>query len=210
MFKGLFHNKEVMSNPKIRIGVLASGRGSNFQALIDGAASGEVACDIAVLITDNPNAQAIKRAKKAGIPVEIVNFKEFENRELADKKIAELLQKYAVELVVLAGYMRILRGKEIFERFKNKIINIHPSLVPQFKGSMNAQKDAFEAGLKESGLTIHFVTEDVDGGKIIYQEKVDISDCKSADEVAAKILVREHAAMKKVVDDLAKGRHTTE
>jgi len=192
---------------KLRIGVLASGRGSNFQALIDGSKNGEVACDIAVLITDNPNAQAIERAKKANIPVEVVNFKEFQNRELADRKISELLRQYGVEFVVLAGYMRILRGKEIFEQFKNKIINIHPSILPQFKGSMNAQKDAFDAGLKESGLTIHFVTEDLDGGKMIYQEKVDISDCKSADEVAAKILVREHAAMKKVVDGFAKGKY---
>ena len=192
---------------KLRIGVLASGRGSNFQALIDGSKNGEVACDIAVLITDNPNAQAIERAKKANIPVEVVNFKEFQNRELADRKISELLRQYGVEFVVLAGYMRILRGKEIFEQFKNKIINIHPSILPQFKGSMNAQKDAFDAGLKESGLTIHFVTEDLDGGKMIYQEKVDISDCKSADEVAAKILVREHAAMKTVVDGFAKGKY---
>ena len=192
---------------KLRIGVLASGRGSNFQALIDGSKNGEVACDIAVLITDNPNAQAIERAKKANIPVEVVNFKEFQNRELADRKISELLRQYGVEFVVLAGYMRILRGKEIFEQFKNKIINIHPSILPQFKGSMNAQKDAFDAGLKESGLTIHFVTEDVDGGKIIYQEKVDISECKSAEEVSAKILKREHEAMKKVVDGFAKGKY---
>ncbi|MEK6979314.1 MAG: phosphoribosylglycinamide formyltransferase [Candidatus Micrarchaeota archaeon] len=191
---------------KIRIGVLASGRGSNFQALIDGAENGEVACNIAVLITDNPNAQAIERAKKAGIPVEIVNFKSFQKREDADKRIAEILEQYSAELVVLAGYMRILRGARIFERFKNKIINIHPSLLPQFKGSTNSQKDAFEAGLKESGLTIHFVTEDLDGGAIIYQEKVDISECKSAEEVSAKILVREHAAMKKVVDNFAKGK----
>ena len=206
-FKGLSRNMEFMPNSKIKIGVLASGRGSNFQALIDGSASGEVACDIAVLITDNPNAQAIERAKKAGIPFEIVKFKEFPNRELADKKIAELLEQYRVELVVLAGYMLILRGKEIFLAYPNRIINIHPSLLPQFKGSTHAQKDAFEAGLKVSGLTIHFVTEDVDGGEIIYQEKIDIGDCKSADEVSEKILVREHAAMKKVVDEFAKGKY---
>ncbi len=108
---------------------------------------------------------------------------------------------------MLAGYMRIIRSKELLVAYHNKIINIHPSLLPEFKGSTNAQKDAFEAGCKVSGLTIHYVTAEVDGGKIIYQQKVDISDCKTANEVAAKILKEEHKAYSKVINEIAEGQN---
>ena len=192
---------------KISIAVLASGRGSNFQALIDGVATGKVNAEIKVLITDNPAAQAIERAKKAGTPVEIVQSKDFTDRESMDGRILELLRRYGVELVVLAGYMRIIRSKKLLDAYKHKIINIHPSLLPAFAGTTHAQKDAFEYGVKISGLTIHFVTADLDHGPIIYQEAVDISDCTDEDEVMQKILQREHAAYKKVVDSFAKGRY---
>jgi phosphoribosylglycinamide formyltransferase-1 len=194
----------------LNIAVLASGRGSNFKAIIDGAKIGEVDCNIRVLITDNPRAGAIEHAKANRIPVEIVNFKEFAAPEEGDLKIKEILDSYEVDLVVLAGYMRIIRAKELLDAYRYKIINIHPSLLPAFKGSTHAQKDAFEYGCKVSGLTIHFVTEDVDGGPIIFQKAVDISDCNSADEVAEKILREEHAAYKKVIDTFAKGRYIIE
>lgn len=194
----------------IRVAVLASGRGSNFKALIDGVKNKETDAEIAVLITDNPHAGAIDHANEEGIPSEIVDFKEFQTREDADKKIKEILDNYEIDLVALAGYMRIIRAKELLDAYMYRIINIHPSLLPAFKGSVQAQKDAFEYGCKLSGLTIHFVTGDVDGGPIIYQRAVDINECKNADEVAEKILREEHNSYKKVVDSFAKGKYIIE
>ncbi len=192
---------------KLSIAVIASGRGSNFQALIDGINSGEVNAEIKVLITDNPEAQAIERANKNNIPVEIVKRQDFSEREDMDLKIKEHLDDYEVELVVLAGYMRIIKSQELLDSYIYKIINVHPSLLPAFKGSTNAQKDAFEYGCKVSGVTIHFVTSDLDGGQILYQEAVDISACCSIDEVSKKILEVEHNAYKKVVHSFSEGSY---
>lgn len=192
---------------KLKIAVLASGRGSNFKAIIDGAKNKEIDGEISVLITDNPHAGAIAFAKEADIPVEIVDFKAFSSKEAADLKIKKLLDHYRIDLVVLAGYMRIIRAKELLDSYRYRIINIHPSILPAFKGSTHAQADAFEYGCKVSGLTIHFVTDDVDGGPIIYQEAVGIADCNTADEVAEKILAREHKAYRMVIDSFSKGHY---
>ncbi len=194
---------------KLPIAVLASGRGSNFQALIDGIKKGEVNAEIKILITDNPEAFAIERAKKAGIKYEIVERGKFKTREEMDLAIKNILDANNVELVVLAGYMRLLKAKELFDSYRNRIINIHPSLLPKYPG-VDAQKQAFEAGEKISGLTIHFVDELLDHGPIIYQEEVDISDCKDAHEVSEKILAREHLAYKKFVDSFSKGKYVIE
>lgn len=194
----------------VNIAILASGRGSNFKALVDAVRNKEIHGEIAVLITDNPHAGAIEYANAANIPVETIDFKEFTNREDADKKIKYLLDSYGIDLVALAGYMRILRAKELFDAYRYRIINIHPSLLPAFKGSTHAQKDAFEYGCKISGLTIHFVTDDVDGGPIIYQQAVDISGCESAEDTAERILREEHNAYKKVIDSFSKGRYLIE
>ncbi len=196
--------------PKISIAVLSSGRGSNLQAVIDGVKNKEINGEIKVLITDNPEAFSIERAKKSKIPVEIVNRKNFKTREEMDLKIKSYLDQYKIDLVVLAGYMRIISSKELLDAYKYKIINIHPSLLPAFKGSMQAQHDAFEYGCKVSGLTIHFVTEDVDGGAIVFQKAVDISDCKSGDEASEKILKFEHESYKKVIDSFSKGTYKIE
>ncbi len=194
----------------IKIAVLASGRGSNFKAVIDAVNNFEIDGEIKVLITDNPKAGAIEYANTAAIPIEMINFNEFESREAGDRKIKELLDSYEVDIVVLAGYMRILRAKELLDAYKYKIINIHPALLPAFKGSIRAQKDAFEYGCKVSGLTIHFVNDDVDGGPIIYQQAVDISSCSTAEEVAETILREEHKAYKKIIDSFSKGRYLIE
>lgn len=191
---------------KVKVAVMASGRGSNFQAMIDAINERRCEAEIKVLITDKSDAKAIERAKKNSIAVEIIERKKFENREVMDDAIKEALDKYGVELVVLAGYMRILKGKKLLEAYKNKIINIHPALLPAFKGA-TAQKDAFEYGVKLSGITIHFVDESLDGGPIIYQEAVDISDCEDIEDVSRKILRVEHVAYAKIVDSFAKGRY---
>lgn len=195
--------------PKIKIAVLASGRGSNFFAILEEIKAGRCDAEVKVLITNNPKAGAIEIAKNNKIPVELVDRSKFLTREKMDDFIKILLDQYETELVVLAGYMRILKGKSLLEKYKNKILNIHPALLPNFPGE-NAQKQAFDAGAKVSGVTIHFVDETLDGGPIIYQEKVDISDCKSAEEVAAKILKVEHKSYAKVIDSFSNGNYVVE
>jgi phosphoribosylglycinamide formyltransferase-1 len=184
--------------------VLASGRGSNFKAILDSIASGKCDAKVLALISDNPNAHALEIAKSASIPFHVVNRKDFQDPISFDDKILSIIDSYSPDLVILAGYMRILRSKKIFEKYKNRMLNIHPSLLPKYPGRF-AQRDAFNAGEKISGLTIHIVDETLDGGPIIYQEKVDISGCKSAEEVASKILEREHIAYPMVIDKIAKG-----
>lgn len=192
----------------IKIGVLASGRGSNFQAIIDGIREGEIDGKVVVLVTDNPEAKAIERARENGIPAEIVERKKFGAREEMDRRIAEILKEKKVDLVVLAGYMRII-SKELLEPFRNRMINIHPALLPSFPG-LDAQKQAFEHGVKVSGCTVHFVDEGTDTGPIIEQTPVYIGDCKDAHEVADRILPYEHRTMRKVVANFSKGKYIVE
>ncbi len=194
---------------KIRVAVLASGKGSDFQSIMDGIVAGKVDARITLLITDNPAAFAIERAKKHGIPVKLFGHDKYSKREDLDKAIKAALDAEKPDLVVLAGYMRIIKDKELLHAYSGRMINIHPSLLPAFPGA-HAQEDAFRAGEKVSGFTIHFVDDTLDGGPIIYQEAVDISDCKSADEVKARILSREHIGLPMVVDSFSKGRYRIE
>lgn len=195
---------------RLPIAVLASGRGSNMHAIIKGIQRGKVQAEIKVLITDNPEARAIRHARKAGIPVEIVRPGDFSAREAMDERILELLRQYGVQLVVLAGYMKIIRSPKLLDAYRYRMINIHPSLLPAFAGTTEAQKQAFEYGAKVSGLTIHFVTNDLDHGPILYQKAVDISGCKDGYETAARILRYEHKALCEVVDNFARGRYIVE
>lgn len=192
----------------IRIGVLASGRGSNFQSIIDGIKEGDIEGEISILISDKADAYALERAKSNGIPTEVVLMKDFSNRDERDKKIKEILDAHRVDLVVLAGYMRLV-GREILGPYHHRVINIHPALLPSFAGTSGA-KDAFEHGVKVSGCTVHFVDEGMDTGPIIEQTEVRIDDCKSVEEVSAKILPFEHKTMRKVVANFSKGRYIVE
>jgi phosphoribosylglycinamide formyltransferase-1 len=192
----------------INIVVLASGRGSDFQSLIDAKKAGTLDANIVVLITDNPQAKAVARANEAQIPAIVINPNQFTKEEF-DEILLRRLEMFNPDLIVLAGYMRIIRSKALLEKYNGKIINIHPSLLPKYPGA-HAQKDAFEAGEKMSGLTIHFVDESLDSGPVIYLEPVDISGCKNADEAAAKILEREHVALPMIVDSFSKGHYMIE
>lgn len=182
---------------------LASGRGSNFKAILDAIAEGTCNAKMLALISDNPDAMALDIARAHSIPAHYVNPAESSTREAFDDAILALIESYKPDLVVLAGYMRIIKSPKLLSTYKNRILNIHPSLLPKYPGA-HAQEDAFNAGEKISGLTIHFVDETLDGGKIIHQEKVDISSCKSAEEVADAILAREHIAYPKVIGSLGK------
>lgn len=194
---------------RVKVAVLASGRGSNFKAIQDAIVAGRCNAEIKVLITNKAEAPAIGIAKQYGIPVELVERKNFKSREEMDERIKLLLDKYGAGLVILAGYMLVLKSKKLLEAYKNKIINIHPALLPAFPGE-DAQKQAFDYGVKISGVTIHLVDESLDAGPILYQEAVDISNCKTAEEVSAKILTAEHAAYAKVVDSFSRGHYVVE
>ncbi len=194
---------------KVSVAVLASGRGSNFKAILGEIKAGRCNAEIKVLITNNPGAPAIDTAKKNSIPVEVIEKGDFPSREAMDDRIKETLDRYGVGLVVLAGYMLLLKGKSLLEAYEHRIINIHPALLPSFPG-VDAQKQAFEHGVKVSGITIHFVDPGLDTGPIIYQEPVDISDCRTEEEAAAKILKVEHRAYAKVVDSFSKGKYVIE
>ena len=194
---------------KMRIGVLASGRGTDFQSIVDGVKSGKVNVTISVLISDNPDAKALQIARDNNIPAFCIERGKYLYREEHDSAIRKKLEEFNVELVVLAGYMRLITDAEFLEDYKGRIINIHPALLPCFPGT-HAQKDAFDYGVKISGYTIHFVDASKDGGPIIYQEAVDISSCRTEDEVAAKILEREHIGLPRIVDSFSKGRYIIE
>jgi len=186
---------------KFRIAVLASGRGSDFLSIVDAVKEKKLDVFIAGLVTDNPDAAAAKRAEENGIPAFFIPHA---SREELDIGVMKKLSELEPDLVVLAGYMKVIKSRELLQRYAGKMINIHPSLLPKYPGA-HAQKDAFDAGEKVSGYTIHFVDESLDGGKVIHQEKVDISGCRSADEAASRILEREHAGLPEVVGRFARG-----
>ena len=186
---------------KFRVAVLASGRGSDFMSIVDAVKGKALDIFITGLITDNPDAPAMKRAEENGIPAFFIPHA---SREELDVGVMKKLSELEPDLVVLAGYMKVIRNRELLSGYAGRMINIHPSLLPKYPGA-HAQKDAYDAGEKVSGYTIHLVDESLDGGKILHQEKVDISGCRSADEAAAKILEREHAGLPEIVGRFAKG-----
>jgi len=190
----------------LKIAVLASGRGSDFESIAEGVEKGAVSAEIVLMLTDKGGAGAIGKAKKHNIECVVLEKGREESDEEYYVRMDKELDKRKVELVVLAGWMKYIKSSRFIRKWYGKLINIHPSLLPKFPGA-HGQKDAFEAGEKVSGYTIHFVDESLDGGPIIYQEKVDISGCKSADEVAARILEREHVGLPMIVDTFAKGKY---
>jgi len=167
----------------LNLGVLASGRGSNFQSIIDAVESGYLKAGIKVLITDNPEAYAIERAKKH-------STRQYESRDNYFHCIGQELIVRNVELVVLAGFMRIV-GNPLIERFRNRIMNIHPALLPSFPG-LHGQRQAFEYGAKISGCTVHFVDEGMDTGPVIIQAAVPVNEDDTEDSLAERILKFEH------------------
>jgi phosphoribosylglycinamide formyltransferase-1 len=173
-----------------RIAVLASGRGSNFQAVIDAIRDGKIPARCVALITDNPKAYAIERAGIANIPVRIIDFATFSTRELYERALLSSMQEVNADLYVLAGYMRIV-GAGIVRAFPGKMMNIHPALLPSFTG-LHAQRQAVNYGVKVSGCTVHFVDESLDGGPVILQRCVCVEDDDDEDSLAERILQHEH------------------
>jgi len=188
----------------VNIGVLVSGRGTNLQAIIEAIEEGKIEGEIKVVVSDNPDAYALKRAQQYHIATRYINFKEFKNRGDYDKEIIKTLKEKKIELVVLAGYMRIL-SPYFIRTYKNKIINIHPALLPSFPG-LHAQKQALEHGVKVSGCTVHFVDEGVDSGPIILQKAVEVSDDDTEESLAEEILKEEHQIYPQAIQLFSEGR----
>ena len=179
-----------------KIVVLASGRGSNFQALIDACKKNEIQGSIMALVANNLHAQAILRAQNHHLPVFIINSEKLSKSEY-DEKLLSQCKTLNPDLIVLAGYMKIL-NKKFIDSFQNKIINIHPSLLPAFAG-LNAQKQALEYGSRASGCTVHFVDHGVDTGAIILQTAVPVFPHDTVDDLSARILEKEHATLVQAV-----------
>lgn len=188
----------------MRVGVMASGRGSNFQAIIDAVNNGEAPdVEIVRLIVNKSDAYAIKRAKKNNIKFDFIDSSAI-SREDFDKKAIEIMEKAKVELIVLAGFMRILSPLFV-KKYKNKILNIHPSLLPSFPGA-NAHKDALNYGAKISGCTVHLVDENVDSGPIIMQASVEINENETEETLSEKILFHEHKLLPKALQLMCSNR----
>jgi len=179
------------------IAVVASGRGSNFQAIIDAIKNGTIPAECVALITDNPKAYAIERAQKAGIPCRIIDYATFPSREVYERSLLASMQETGADLFVLAGYMRIL-GSSIVRAFPGKMINIHPALLPSFTG-LHAQRQAVQHGVKVAGCTVHFVDESLDGGPIILQKCVPVLETDDEDALAERILEHEHVAFPEAI-----------
>jgi phosphoribosylglycinamide formyltransferase-1 len=174
----------------LTLGVLASGRGSNFQSIIDSIESGYVNAKIALLITDNSDAYAIERAKKHGIENAVLKPADFPDKNAYYSHIAVELRARNIGLVILAGFMRVV-GKALIDSYPNKIMNIHPALLPSFPG-LHGQKQAVDYGVKISGCTVHFVDEGVDTGPIIIQAAVPAYHDDTEDTLSQRILKQEH------------------
>jgi phosphoribosylglycinamide formyltransferase-1 len=178
---------------KKRIAVLASGRGSNFQAVVDAIAAGEIPAVCVGLITDNPRAYAVKRAEDAGIPAVVVEYARFPSKAAYEAALLAAMRSCRADLFVLAGYMRIL-GAEIVHEFSGRMVNIHPALLPAFTG-LHAQRQAVECGVKVSGCTVHLVDEGMDTGPIVVQRCVPVLPDDDESALTDRILVEEHKAL---------------
>ena len=190
---------------KVKIGVLVSGRGSNLQAIIDNIGKGSLSAELAVVISDQADAFALERARTHGIPAVHVSAKGFKGRrEEYDALLAGELKKHGVELVCLAGFMRIIT-KTLVNAFPSRMMNIHPALLPSFPG-LHVQKAAIEHGVRFSGCTVHFVDEGMDTGPIIIQAVVPVLDNDTEDTLSARILKQEHKIYSRAIQLFADGR----
>src|SRR5215213_1769330 len=188
----------------MKIGILISGRGSNMAAIIEAVQSGAIPkAEVAVVVSDKTSAEGLKRAQASGIETVVITRKG-RTREEHDAEIIAELKRHGVELVCLAGYMRLLSG-DFVRAFADKIINIHPSLLPAFPG-LDAQRQAIEYGVKISGCTVHFVDDELDHGAIILQKAVEVTDTDTAETLSAKILEHEHALYVEALRFIAEGK----
>ena len=182
--------------------VLISGNGSNLQSIIDNVSG--IDLNISCVISSNSDAYGLKRAEKAGIANTVIDHQLFDSRIAADKEIMKVIDDSRAEVIILAGYMRIL-SSEFIDRYIGKILNIHPSLLPKFKG-LNTHQRAIDAGEKIHGASVHFVTEELDGGPVIAQSIVEIESTDNAKSLASKVLNKEHILYPRIIYWYTQGR----
>ncbi len=188
----------------MRIAVFCSGSGTNLQAIIDAKARGDIKGDLALIVSDVPTCFALKRAAKASVKTFVIDKKDFKSKKEFEEAILQELKKQKIDLVVLAGYMRLL-SKDFIQQYKNRILNIHPALLPSFKG-MRGIKDAFECGAKVTGPTVHFVTEDMDAGPIILQSAVSVLEDDTEETLSEAIHKEEHKIYPRAIQLFIEGR----
>ena len=193
-----------MAKEGIGLGVLVSGRGSNLQAILDAIGSGKLLAKVNVVISDRPGVEALDRAKQYGFQSVCVEASSYETREAHERTMVKILESSKVDLVVLAGYRRLL-SSILIQAFRNRIINIHPSLLPAFRG-LKAQQQALDYGVRISGCTVHLVEEEMDGGPIIVQAAVPVFPDDTEKSLSARILKQEHRIYPLAIQWFAEGR----
>ncbi len=198
----MIHDPE--SSAGLAVVVLISGRGSNLQALIEARARDRLAIDIRGVISNVPGAQGLARAGAAGIPNWVVDNRVYPQRAAFDEALAARIDTLRPQLVVLAGFMRIL-GQDFVARYAGRLINIHPSLLPTFPG-LDTHKRALAAGVPEHGTSVHYVSADLDGGPLIAQSRVPVYDGDTESQLAARVLEQEHRLLPEVINGIARGR----
>lgn len=189
---------------KLSLAVLISGRGSNLQSLIDATRDENFPATISVVISNKADAYGLVRAQEAGISTEVVDHKKYDTREAFEDTLQDTLKKYSVDLICLAGFMRILTASFVTP-WEGRMVNIHPSLLPAYKG-LHTHQRAIEAGEKQGGCSIHYVTPGMDEGPVILQRAVDIKPGDTADDLAARVLVEEHLAYPEAIRLIAAGK----
>ena len=194
-----------MSRPeKLRIVVLISGSGSNLQAIMDACAGGGIDGEVVAVISNQADAFGLARARRAGIPTAVLDHRAFDSREAFDQALAERIDRYRPELVALAGFMRILTP-DFVRHYAGRMLNIHPSLLPHFQG-LHTHRRALEAGHQVHGASIHFVTEELDGGPVVLQAEVPVLPDDDEQTLAARVLEQEHRIYPTVIQWFAEGR----
>jgi phosphoribosylglycinamide formyltransferase-1 len=191
-----------------RVGILISGRGSNMVSLVQAMQGGRVDADPVVVVSNKSKAAGLQKAAELGVPTEIVTKKGLASREAHDEKIVEVLNRYRVELVCLAGYMRLL-SPVMVQAFPNRILNIHPALLPSFPG-LDAQQQALDYGVKVTGCTVHFVDEECDHGPVVLQAAVPVLDGDTEESLSKRILEQEHRLYPEAVALFFSGRLSVE
>ena len=192
----------------MNIAVFASGRGTNFAAIIRAVKKGKIKANLSLLVCDNPLAGALGKARRAGIKIALVKREDFPKKIDFENKIIEHLENEKIDLIVLAGYMRLV-STELVARYKGRMINIHPALLPSFKGTQGI-KDAFDYGVKVTGVTVHFVDEEMDHGPIILQAAVKIEEDDTLESLEAKVHKIEHKLYPEAVGLFVEGRLSLE
>lgn len=193
-----------MNRARLPLVVLISGRGSNLQSIIDAVNGGGLPVEIRAVFSNEPDAYGLERARRAGIATRVVNHRDYPSRDDFDAALIKIIDELEPGLVVLAGFMRILTPAFV-DHYRGRLMNIHPSLLPDFPG-LDTHQRALDAGVKEHGASVHFVTPDLDGGPVIVQARVPVKEGDDADMLAARVLEKEHLIYPQAIKWFAEGR----